>query len=188
MQILQIDSSIFDTQGASSQLAQHLISKLQSSNPEATLVRRSLAAENLPHFNAEVMGQIGEGKAELADALIAEIKAADIVILGVPMYNFGIPSQLKSWFDYIARAGVTFQYTANGPEGLLKGKHVYALHSRGGLHKDTERDTIIPYLNTMLGFVGLDKVEHIFAEGLAMSDHKDSALENARTQIDQLLA
>ena len=186
MQILHIDSSIFDTQGASSQLAQHLISQLQQRHPDAQVVRRSVSADKLPHFDAETIGQIGEGKAELADTLIAEVQNADVVILGIPMYNFGIPSQLKSWFDHIARAGVTFRYTANGPEGLLTGKQVYALHSRGGLHQNTERDTIVPFLNTMLGFVGLDQVEHVFAEGLSMSEHKDSSLDQARQHIDQL--
>ena len=106
----------------------------------------------------------------LDDALIAEVQAADVVVLGVPMYNFGVPAQLKNWIDAIARAGVTFRYTANGPEGLLKGKKVYVALTRGGKYRDTPADTQVPYLKTVLGFLGMTDVQFVYAEGLAMGD------------------
>ena len=104
------------------------------------------------------------------DALIAQVQAADAIVLGVPMYNFGIPVQLKSWLDAIARAGVTFRYTENGPEGLLKGKKAYIAFARGGKYRGTEADTQVPYLKTILGFLGITDVHFIYAEGLNMGE------------------
>jgi FMN-dependent NADH-azoreductase len=104
----------------------------------------------------------------LDDALIAEIQAHDTVVLGVPMYNFGIPAQLKNWIDAIARAGVTFRYTEAGPEGLIKGKTVYLALARGGRYRDTDKDAQVPYLKNVLGFLGMTDLRFIYAEGLAM--------------------
>jgi len=124
----------------------------------------------------------------LDDALIAEIQAADVVVLGVPMYNFGVSSQLKNWIDAIARARVTFQYTEKGPEGLLKGKTVYAILTRGGVHRDQPSDTVVPYLKTMFGFLGMTDVRFIFAEGLAMGPEAEArAVADAQAQIAGLL-
>src|SRR5690606_22026455 len=106
--------------------------------------------------------------AATADAAIAELQAADVLVLGVPMYNFGIPSTLKAWIDSIARAGTTFRYTANGPEGLLKGKQAYVLAARGGAYQGTPADTQTPYLKTFLGFVGITDVTFVYAEKLNM--------------------
>jgi len=103
----------------------------------------------------------------LDDALIAQLQAADVVVLGVPMYNFGIPVQLKAWFDAIARAGVTFRYTEQGPEGLLRGKTVYAVLTRGGVYRDQPSDLVTPYVKNMLGFLGISEIRPIYAEGLA---------------------
>jgi FMN-dependent NADH-azoreductase len=96
------------------------------------------------------------------------VQSHDAIVLGVPMYNFGVPVQLKAWIDAIARAGVTFRYTENGPEGLLKGKTVYVALARGGLYRDTPKDSQVPYLKTVLGFLGLTDVRFIYAEGLNM--------------------
>ena len=104
----------------------------------------------------------------LDDALIAEVQAADVIVLGVPMYNFGVPVQLKNWIDAIARNGVTFRYTANGPEGLVKGKKVYVALARGGRYRGSAADTQVPYLKTVLGFLGITDVHFIYAEGLNM--------------------
>lgn len=126
----------------------------------------------------------------LDDALIAEIQAADAVVLGVPMYNFGVPVQLKNWIDAIARARVTFRYTETGAaEGLLKGKQVYVVLTRGGLYRDTAADTQVPYLRTVLGFLGMTDVRFIYAEGLAMGAQAEArALEEAGAQIDAVAA
>jgi FMN-dependent NADH-azoreductase len=123
------------------------------------------------------------------DALIAEIKAADIVVLGVPMYNFGVPAQLKNWIDAVTRAKVTFQYTASGPEGLLKGKKVYVALTRGGKYRNTPADTQVPYLKMVLGFLGMTDVQFVYAEGLAMgAEAANEAMASAQQQIDEALA
>lgn len=100
--------------------------------------------------------------------LIAEVQAAEVIVLGVPMYNFGVPAQLKNWIDAISRNGVTFRYTENGPEGLLKGKKVYVALARGGRYRGTEADSQVPYLRTVLGFLGMTDMHFIYAEGLNM--------------------
>jgi FMN-dependent NADH-azoreductase len=124
----------------------------------------------------------------LDDALIAELQAADTVVLGVPMYNFGVPTQLKNWIDAISRAKVTFRYTEKGAEGLLTGKKVYVLLTRGGQYRNTPADSQVPYLKTVFTFLGMTDVEFIYAEGLAMGpEAEQKALASARVQIDALL-
>ncbi len=125
----------------------------------------------------------------LDDALIAEIQAADVVVLGVPMYNFGVPAQLKNWIDAISRAGVTFRYTEKGPEGLLKGKKVYVALTRGGKYRNTPADTQVPYLKTVFTFLGLTDVHFVYAEGLAMGpDAEQTAIASAYEQIEEAVA
>jgi FMN-dependent NADH-azoreductase len=110
------------------------------------------------------------------------------VVFGVPMYNFGVPAQLKNWIDAISRAQVTFRYTANGPEGLLKGKKVYVALTRGGLYRDTPNDTQTPYLQTFFGFLGMTDVQFVYAEGLNMGpEAEQKALSSALEQIDQVV-
>ena len=122
----------------------------------------------------------------LDDALIAEIQAADIVVLGVPMYNFGVPAPLKNWIDAISRVGVTFRYTENGPEGLLKGKKVHVALTRGGKYRNTPADTQVPYLQTVFAFLGLTDVHFVYAEGLAMgADAEQTAIASAYEQIEE---
>ncbi len=186
--ILQIDSSIFGKNGASSQLTQDLVNGLKAQLENTTVNYRSVSEDELPHFSAETIRAIGDGSAELADTLISEVQNADVIVVGVPMYNFGVPSQLKSWFDYIARAGVTFRYTSEGPEGLLKDKKVFVITTRGGLHKDKASDIEVPFLKTILGFVGLTDVDFIYAEGLSMSDHKENAMTKAQEEVKQAIA
>src|SRR5206468_5374692 len=121
----------------------------------------------------------------LDDALIAEIQTADIVVLGVPMYNFGVPAPLKNWIDAISRAGVTFRYSENGPEGLLKGKKVYVALTRGSQYRNTPADTQVPYLKTVFTFLGLTDVQFVYAEGLAMGpDAERIGIASAQQQIE----
>ena len=123
------------------------------------------------------------------DALIAEMKAADVIVLGVPMYNFGVPAQLKNWIDAISRAGVTFRYTEKGPEGLLKGKNVYVALTRGGKYRNTPADTQVPYLQTVLAFLGMTDVHFVYAEGLAMGpDAERTAIASAYEEIEEAVA
>jgi FMN-dependent NADH-azoreductase len=125
----------------------------------------------------------------LDDLAIEDIQSADTVVLGVPMYNFGISSQLKNWIDAIARARVTFRYTEQGPEGLLTGKTVYAVLTRGGVHRDQPSDTIVPYLRAALGFLGMTDIRFIYAEGLALGPEAQArALAEARAEIARLAA
>ena len=178
MNILQINGSARSEAGNSTRIASDIVARLQAANPGATLVQRDLARDPAPVIDEAALGALftpaeqrtPEQAARVAasDALVAEVQAADVLVLGVPMYNFGISTQLKNWIDAIARAGVTFRYTENGPEGLLKGKTVYVALARGGLYRDTPNDSQVPYLKAVLGFLGLTDVRFIYAEGLAM--------------------
>ena len=124
-----------------------------------------------------------------SDRLIDELKRADVVVLGLPMYNFGIPSQLKAYFDHIARAGVTFRYTDKGAVGFLTGKQVYVFAARGGLYAGTPGDTQTPYVRDFLGFLGMRDVEFVYAEGLAISPAgKEQSIAKAHGDMDRLAA
>jgi FMN-dependent NADH-azoreductase len=125
----------------------------------------------------------------LDDVLIAELQAADVIVLGVPMYNFGIPAQLKNWIDAIARAGVTFRYTEQGPQGLVQGKRVYVALARGGLYRDTPADTQVPYLKTLFAFLGMEDLRFIYAEGLNMGpDAASRGFAQADADLEAALA
>jgi FMN-dependent NADH-azoreductase len=117
------------------------------------------------------------------------VQAADVLVIGVPMYNFGISTQLKNWIDAIARAGVTFRYTENGPEGLLKGKKVFIAFARGGRYRGTAADTQTPYLQTVLGFLGMTEIRFVYAEGLNMGeDAVKQGFAEAEADIEAALA
>ena len=177
MNILQINASA--RQGANStRVADAIVGRLQSTDSSARVIVRDLARNPHPILDEATLGALftpadqrtpeQAARVALDDALIAEVLAAEVIVLGVPMYNLGVPVQFKSWIDAIARSGVTFRYTANGPEGLLKGKKVYVGLARGGRYRDTPFDTQVPYLKTVLGFLGITDVQFIYAEGLNM--------------------
>jgi FMN-dependent NADH-azoreductase len=202
MNILQVNSSarVFENgQGShSTRLANELVAKLRAAEADAQVAVRDLARQPHPALDeatlqalftpAEARTPEQAARVALDDALVAEIKAADVVVLGVPMYNFGVTSQLKNWIDAITRARVTFQYGPNGPEGLLNGKKAYAVLTRGGKYRGTPADSQVPYLKTLLGFIGITDVEFIYAEGLNMGPEAEAAgLAEARAQIDALL-
>ena len=196
MNILQINGSARSEAGNSTRIASDIVARLQAANPGATLVQRDLARDPAPVIDEAALGALftpaeqrtPEQAARVAasDALVAEVQAADVLVIGVPMYNFGISTQLKNWIDAIARAGVTFRYTENGPEGLVKGKKVYVALARGGVYRDTPADSQVPYLKGVLGFLGMTDVKYIYAEGLAMGPE---AVDKGCTQAeDDLLA
>jgi FMN-dependent NADH-azoreductase len=178
MNILQINASIRAADANSTRVARQIVERLQAANPAATLDILDLGANPPSVLDGAALGALftpadqrsAEQSARVAndDALIAQVQAADVLVLGVPMYNFTIPVQLKSWFDAIARNGVTFRYTANGPEGLLKGKTAYVALARGGRYRDTALDSQVPLIRTFLGFLGITDVHFIYAEGLNM--------------------
>jgi len=187
LRVLHVDSSLFGDNGASVELGKALVSKLKDTYPDADVTYHDLVQEAVPHFTAETIAAIGDGSAVLADQYIAEVKAADIIVVGAPMYNFMIPTQLKAWLDHITRAGSTFKYTESGPEGLLDGrKKVIVLSSRGGAHKGQSTDLVTPYLKTILGFVGLEDVHFIYAEALAMAD-REKVMDEAKREISAYL-
>ena len=178
MNILQINASARREGANSTRIADTIVTRLQTNHPAATLKRRDLAETPHPVLDEAALGALftpaeqrtldQAARVALDDTLIAEVKAADILVLGVPMYNFGVPVQLKNWIDAIARNGVTFRYTENGPQGLLTDKKVYVALARGGRYRDTAADTQVPYLKTVLGFLGITDVHFIYAEGLNM--------------------
>lgn len=195
MNILQINSSVRGTASASTRLATRIVARLQQLQLGAALQVRD--ATQQPILDEAALGALfvpaaARSSAQAArvavdDATIAEVQAADVVVIGVPMYNFGVPVQLKAWIDAIARAGVTFRYTANGPEGLLTGKKVFVALARGGLYRDTPADSQVPYLQSVLGFLGMRDIRFVYAEGLAMGEEVAAkALAAAEAEIDQL--
>jgi FMN-dependent NADH-azoreductase len=172
---------------------------MRADNLGAALTLRDLSRTPHPHLDESTLQALfmpadqrtpqHTERIALDDTLIAEVQAADVLVLGVPMYNFGVPAQLKNWIDAIARAQVTFRYTANGPEGLLKGKKVFVALTRGGLYRNTPTDTQVPYLKTIFGFLGMTDVQFVYAEGLAMGpEAEQSALASAQSQIEELVA
>ena len=192
--ILHLNSSIFGDGGQSSRLAEEFVARFQG----ARVIRRDLGREPLPHLDAERFGAFlskPEGRTpaqqrvlDESDALVAELKAADILVLGLPMYNFGVPSQLKAYFDHVARAGVTFKYTEKGAVGLLAGRKAYVFAARGGLYQGTPRDTQTPYVRDFLGFLGIADVKFVYAEGLAISEaSRTQSLAAARNALRALV-
>jgi FMN-dependent NADH-azoreductase len=204
--LLQINASINNGNGESSRLANQFVAAFHQSHPKATIVVRDVAAaEPVPHLNAERFGAfITKPEARSAaqhaviaysDKLINELKQADVIVFGLPMYNFGVPSQLKAYFDHIARLGVTFEYTEKGPVGKLTGKKVYVFAARGGVYardgvnEGTPIETQTHYVRDFLRFLGMSDVEFIYAEGLHMSPQsKQAALAKAEAEIARLAA
>ncbi len=199
MNILQINSSARAGNSYSTKLANRLVEHLQQANASAHLSVRDLGQAPHPMLDefalqaiftpAETRTPEQQQRVALDDALIAEIQAADVVVLAVPMYNFSIPAQLKNWIDAISRAGVTFRYGAEGPEGLLTGKRAIVVQTRGGIHRNLPSDSLTPYLQTFLGFVGITDVQYVFAEGLSMGPEAERlGLAQAYEQIEQAIA
>jgi FMN-dependent NADH-azoreductase len=198
--LLQVNASIYNSHGQSSRLADQFVATFRLRNPATRIVVRDVAAvEPVPHLNAERFGAFITKPEErsatqhavvaYSDTLIDELKQADVIVFGLPMYNFGVPSQLKAYFDHIARAGVTFKYTDKGPVGLLTGKKVYVFAARGGLYAGTPLDTQTSYVRDFLRFLGMTDVEFVYAEGLAISPQsKETGLAKAVAEIARLAA
>ena len=195
--VLVLKSSILADFSQSNQLADHFTASWQAAHPADTITVRDLAAKPVPVLDGELVGALRpsggpltprqQDALALSDELIAELQAHDVIVLAAPMYNFSIPTQLKNYFDFIARAGVTFRYTEQGPEGLVKGKRALVLTSRGGIHKDAPSDLLTPYLRLFLGFIGISDVEFVFAEGFGYGpDMAQKALQGAKEELSQL--
>jgi FMN-dependent NADH-azoreductase len=184
--VLIIDSAATGEASVSRRLTRELESILRGRGP-VRIVHRDVGADPVPHLTAgttpairgaEPQTEAARAALALSDALIAELKSADIVVIGAPMYNFGIPSTLKAWFDHVLRAGITFRYSQAGPEGLLKGKKAIVIESRAGLYSSgpsAPMDSQEPHLRTLLGFMGIDDVAFVRVEKLAFGPEQESA-------------
>ncbi len=191
--ILVVNSSALGPHSVSKSLVDATVEKLKASHPDATVTTRDVGSNPIPHFTAdnvvpEPETETQKAARQLSDELIGEVQNADILVIGAPMYNFGIPSTLKSWFDHLLRAGVTFRYTEAGPEGLLKGKRAIVILSRGGLYSEgplQALDAQEPHLRALLGFVGITDVTYVRAEKLAISpEDRETAIANAQTEVE----
>ena len=176
--VLIVTSSALGSSSVSKRIADEYETLLRRAHPDATIVRRDVGSEPIPHLTAETVGAIrgtpqteaGRATLALSDELVAELRNADLIVIASPMYNFGISSTLKTWFDHVLRAGVTFRYTDAGPEGLLKGKKAVVIESRGGVYSDgpaATMDSQEGHLRGMLGFIGIEDLTFIRAERLA---------------------
>ncbi|HEY9133525.1 MAG TPA: FMN-dependent NADH-azoreductase [Dyella sp.] len=188
MKLLHIDASALGNHSVSRGLTQAIVAELTRTEPSYAVSYRDLAVEPVGHWSP--VADASSPAAILGQALLEEFLAADTVVIGAPMYNFGVPSQLKAWIDHIVVAGKTFRYTAEGPEGLAKGKRVIVASSRGGVYSNgpaTAMDFQENYLRAVLGFIGITDIEFVRAEGIAMGDeHKAKALESAHATIGSM--
>lgn len=194
--VLVLKSSILAGYSQSGQLADFYVEQAKAQGKDVTV--RDLAANPIPVLDGELVGAMRPSDTplsprqqealDLSNALIEELQAHDEGVIAAPMYNFNIPTQLKNYFDLIARAGVTFRYTEAGPEGLVKGKKAVVITSRGGIHKDTPTDLLTPYVKLFLGFIGITDVEFVFAEGIAYGPEVASkATAEAKDAIKQIV-
>ncbi|MBP0593266.1 FMN-dependent NADH-azoreductase [Paraburkholderia sp. LEh10] len=199
--LLHIDSSIRSTGSVSRQLTAEFVSRWTAARPSATVVVRDLARDPVPHLTEQMMGAFftpSDSRSPeqaktvaLSDALIDELLAADVIVIGVPMYNFSISSALKAWIDHVTRAGMTFRYSETSPVGLITGKKVYLFTASGGVYSEGPAQSMNfqeTYLRAALGFIGLTDVTVVRSEGLAMGEPSvEVALTRGRRVIDELI-
>ena len=188
--VLVIKSSILANNSQSSQLVDYLKSKVS-----ANITEHDFGANPLPYYDLDAAtGTRGEPKTaeqqkalELSNQLIGEVNKSDVLIFGVPMYNLGIPAQLKTYIDYLNRAGVTFRYTENGPEGLITGKKAIVILTYGGMYKDGPADLPKLYMQTVLNFIGITDIEFVYAEGIGYGPEAiEKAQQSAKAELDRI--
>lgn len=195
--VLIIESSARQQDSVSRQLTQTFITQWQAAHPADQISVRDLALNPVPHLDAHLLGgwmkpaeqrtQAEQASLERSEALTEELLAADVLVMAAPMYNFTIPSTLKAWLDHVLRAGVTFKYTATGPQGLLTGKRAFVLTARGGIYAGSSADHQEPYLRQVMAFIGIHDVAFIHAEGLNLgADFHDKGLSQANASLAQL--
>lgn len=200
--LLHINSSVRNAGSVSRTLTAEFIEQWKAVHPADKIVERDLAANTVPHLTEQTMGAFftpaeqrsaeQASAVKLSDQLVAELMAADVIVIGAPMYNFSVSSALKAWIDHVARAGVTFKYTESGPVGLLTGKKVYVFTSRGGVYSQgpaKSMDFHETYLRGVLGFIGLTDVVFVHTEGLALGEEAAAnAFARTRNAMTELLA
>lgn len=196
--LLQINSGLNGAESLSTKLANEFTSAFLLRNPDTQIELRDLSVDPVPHLDAETFKTFHDpsaavssqqkGALALSDTMVNEVQEADVLVLGVPMYNLGIPSTLKAWIDHIARAKITFRYTETGVEGLLLNKKAYVTTARGGEYAGTQADVLTSYLKLVLGFMGITNIEFIYAEGLSMgSEIAAASLSNASCRINEIV-
>lgn len=185
MKLLHIDSSILGVHSASRALGAAVVAARKAADPALEVTYRDLAASPLPHLSGGSLAKADPAEAADAEQVMQEFLDADVVVIGAPMYNFAIPSTLKAWIDRLAVAGRTFRYNEQGmAEGLAGGKEVVVASSRGGFHQGSAMDFQEPYLRHILGFMGIDDVSFVRAEGLAVSpEQREASMREALASI-----
>jgi FMN-dependent NADH-azoreductase len=193
--VLVINSSAAREGSVSRTLVEETVERLLETNPFAKVVRRDLGEHPVPHLTVETLSGVrgtpatdAEQRARaLSDALITELREADTIVIGAPMYNFGVTTGLRAWFDHVLRAGETFSYSSAGPKGLLGGKRVIVIESRGGLYSEGPAAAVDfqePYLRHLLGFIGLTDVTFVRAEKTGYGpEARDASLQQAKREI-----
>lgn len=185
MKLLHIDSAATGAGSVTRELTAAIVARWQDAVPGLSVTYRDLDAEPLPHLTGPVLTKADTPAAEASEQALQQFLDSDVIVIGAPMYNFSVPSTLKAWIDRVAVAGRTFRYTANGPEGLAKGKRMVIASGRGGLYGDNSpADFQEAYLRQVFGFLGVADIEFIRAEGVAYSpQHRTDALEGAKAAI-----
>ena len=188
MKLLHIDSSALGANSVTRELSAAVVAHWQAAIPDLSVEYRDLDAQPVAHLSGQTLAKADPREVADAEQVLAQFQAADLVVIGAPMYNFTIPSTLKAWLDRIAVAGKTFRYGENGPEGLSGGTRVIIASGRGGLHSGAASDFQEPYLRHMFGFLGITQVEFVRAEGVAFSPgHRRDALAAAKAAIPRPL-
>ena len=185
MRILHIDSSILGANSASRVLTAEIVAQLKAAHPNAQIQHLDLAADALPHLTGGSLAQADQTEAARNLQTLTDFLAADVIVVGAPMYNFSVPTQLKAWIDRVVIAGKTFRYTASGPQGLVKGKRVIVGVSRGSVYgPDASGEFAESYLKHVFQFIGIDDVKFVRAEGLGLSaEHRAKSLSTAVATI-----
>lgn len=188
MKLIHIDSSALGANSVSRELGRTVVAHCEKLRPDVQLEYRDLDADPLPHLNGATLAKADAAAAAESERVLQQFLDSDVVVIGVPMYNFGIPSTLKAWIDRIAVAGRTFRYTDRGPEGLAGGKRVIVAMAAGGLHAGQPTDFVEPYLRQVFGFLGVQDIAFIRADGVALSpQHREAAIAAAKDAIRQEL-
>jgi FMN-dependent NADH-azoreductase len=198
--LLVLASSALGDASVSNELLREAVAALRARDPELRILMRDLGGDPIPHLTrdsatairgAEPANEAQAAARSLSEALIAELQTADRILIGAPMYNFGMPTTLKVWFDYILRAGLTFRYTESGPVGLMTGKRALVIATRGGLYSEGPAqalDSQEPHLRNLLGFMGITDVAFVRAERLAIGPEiRAQSIETARAQLREII-
>ncbi|HFD2122795.1 NAD(P)H-dependent oxidoreductase [Acinetobacter baumannii] len=192
--ILVLKSSIMGEGSQTNRLIDIMLEHRKDQGLQDDITIRNLAEMNLPVLDLEIFQALRGAEnvnqdiqqiVALSDELIAELKSADLLVIGAPMYNLNVPTQLKNWFDLVARARQTFRYTETYPQGLVEGVKAVVVSSRGGIHVGQETEAVTPYLKAVLGLMGIHDVDFIYAEGLDMQAYRSNALDLASQQVKE---